>query len=58
MCTMIGRNEECQSGGYTSLGLILVVVAAGGVMGEAASGLLVSDVEGPEAGEGEGRLDV
>lgn len=54
---MIGRSDECQSLGYTSLGFILAGVAAGGVVGEEASGLLVSVSDGPEVGDGEGLLD-
>lgn len=54
---MIGRSDECQSVGYISVGLILAMVAAGGVVGEEASGLLVSVSDGPELGEGEGLRD-
>lgn len=55
--TKIGCSDECHSFGYTSLGFILVEVAAGGtggVVGEEGSGLLVSFSEGPEIGDGDG----
>lgn len=54
---MTGRSDECHSLGYTSLGFTLVVVASegpGGVVGEEASGLLVSFSEGPDVGDGDG----